>query len=108
MLPTLEGYQFESVREIVCLIAEGNYTKITLTDGRKLLISKSLGEIERLLGDARQFVRVHRSSTVNLFWIRRYVRGKGGYLVLCNDREVPVAASRREEFLRAAAAYFRG
>lgn len=107
MLPTLEGLQFELIREIVCLVAEGNYTHISMTDGRKLLISKPLGEIERYLGDARRFVRVHRSSTVNLFWIQRYVRGKGGYLVLCNDKEIPVAASRREEFLRAAAAYFR-
>lgn len=106
MLPVSDGLQFERVADIVSLRAEGNYTHLRFVDGRRLLISKSLGEIERYLGEARQFVRVHRSCTVNLFWIRRYVRGKGGYLVLEGGSEIPVSATRREEFLRAVQRFF--
>ena len=108
MLPVSDGLCFERIREIVALRAEGNYTHLYFRDGRKLLISKSLGEIEKYLGEARQFVRVHRSCTVNLFWIRHYVRGKGGYLQMESGPEIPVAASRREEFLIAVKRFFGG
>ena len=106
MLPVSDGLQFERVADLVSLRAEGNYTHLRFVDGRRLLISKSLGEIERYLGEGRQFVRVHRSCTVNLFHIERYVRGKGGYLVLAGGAEVPVSATRREPFLAAATAFF--
>lgn len=99
-LPTLDGFLFLPVRDLVCCEAESNYTKCCTASGETVLVSRTLKEFEELLAGHR-FVRIHHSHMINLRHLRRYVRGKGGYVVLTGGRELEVSVRRKEEFVRA-------
>ncbi|MFK7808083.1 MAG: LytR/AlgR family response regulator transcription factor [Saprospiraceae bacterium] len=105
-LPTMEGIQFEPVQQIVSLEAQGNYTALHFTGGRQLLVCKTLMEIEQMLNNSFQFVRIHRSFIVNLNRIMKYVRGKGGYVVMDDGSSRTVSNGKREDFFRAIKRYF--
>ncbi len=100
-LPILEGYLFQSVAEIALLTAESNYSCLHLTNGKKVLVCKTLRSMEALLQPFPQFVRVHRSHIVNLHLIEKYIRGKGGQIVLQGGHSVSVSNSRKANFLSA-------
>ena len=104
-LPTLEGIEFQEVRTIVYLEAQGNYTSIKLLNGRKILICKTLRETEDMLR-CDVFVRVHRSYTVNLHLLTKYVRGKGGYVIMEEGSVVNVSVGKKKNFLEAVEYFF--
>lgn len=105
-LPTLEGYLFRPVASILFLRAEGNYTMIRFANGSQELICKTLSHVQGMLAQYPQFVRVHRSFTVNIERIDRYVRGKGGYVVMECGTEVSVSNSRKPHLAKAVEQYF--
>lgn len=105
-LPTMEGIHFERIQEITSLEAQGNYTMIYFTNGRQLLVCKTLQDIEALLDCPYQFVRIHRSFTINLNQLQRYVRGKGGYVIMENGSNVNVSVGKKQGFLEAVEFYF--
>ncbi len=107
-LPTMDGIHFERIQHITSLEAQGNYTLLNFTDGRQLLVCKTLQDIEGLLNSAYQFVRIHRSFTINLNQLQRYVRGKGGYVIMENGTNVNVSVGKKQGFLEAVDFYFRG
>jgi len=97
-LPTMEGLQFVEVKQIICCEADSNYTKVILQDGSNILISKTLKEVANKL-EGHYFYRAHQTYLVNLMHIKKYVRGKNGYLVMDNGMSIPVARSRKDDFL---------
>ena len=52
------------------LLAEGNYTNIVLTNGKKILQTKQLGKFEFITEQDINFKRLHRSLIINLKLIR--------------------------------------
>ena len=100
MLPTMEGISFEKIKNIAYLEASGNYTLLHFTDGRHILVCRSLCEIESRLSSTC-FVRIHRSHSINLKHLKKYVRGKGGHVVLHNDVVLAVSAGQKDSFLNA-------
>jgi two-component system LytT family response regulator len=97
-LPTLEGLTFVQVDEIMHCDADDNNTMIHFTGGNRMLITKTLKDVEELLlGD--DFCRVHNSHVVNINHIRKYVRGNGGYVVMNNNNTISVSRARKEDFL---------
>ncbi|MEL6944171.1 MAG: LytTR family DNA-binding domain-containing protein, partial [Bacteroidota bacterium] len=64
-LPTFEGLVFVEVDQIIYCQSDNNYTKIFLKTDKDLFISKTLKELEELLGNYH-FYRVHNSYVVNL------------------------------------------
>ena len=105
-LPTLEGLQFERVQEIISLEANGNYTCLYFRENRKVLVSKTLHQLESLLNNPKQFVRIHRSHIINLNLLKKYVKGKGGYVVMEDGSTYSVASNRRAFFMKAVKRYF--
>jgi len=105
VLPTMEGFCFEKVKHINFLEASGNYTMLHFTDSRQVLVCKTLREVESMLPEDA-FVRIHRSHTIHLKHIKKYVRGKGGHVVLQNNATLVVAVGQRELFLEALKTYF--
>ncbi len=80
------------------LEADGAYTKVFLSDGSKLLISKKLKEFENILSNNKSFFRTHRSYIINIACIKQYIKSDGGSIVLQNNVSVPVARERKDEF----------
>ncbi|MDX1409067.1 MAG: LytTR family DNA-binding domain-containing protein [Saprospiraceae bacterium] len=97
-ISTHEGIELEFISDIIYLQAEGNYTTIVMSDGRKLLVSKTLKHFEQTL-DQYRFIRVHHSYFVNIRHIRKFIRTQGGYLLMSDKSTVPVSRRRREELI---------
>lgn len=99
-LPTMDGFIFEEVGNILYLEAQGNYTYIHLVGGKKFLVCKTLREVEMGIR-TDTFIRVHRSFTINMLLLIRYIKGKGGYVIMEDGSTVNVSAGRRKAFLEA-------
>lgn len=94
-LPTMQGLEFVPVESIISCSSSNNYTEFFLKDKKKLLVSRTLKEVEDMLAD-HSFIRVHNSHIVNLNAITRYVKGEGGYVVMADNSTVDVSRSRKE------------
>lgn len=98
-LPTLEGLLFVKPEEIIRCEANGNYTSFVLVGQGKVLVSKNIKEFEELL-ENYHFCRVHHSHIVNLEYVRKYIKGRGGYLVLSDGSTIEVSIRKRDKFLQ--------
>jgi two-component system, LytTR family, response regulator len=97
-LPTSEGLVFVKIADILYCEAVSNYTEITMVDGKKFLVTRTLKEYEELL-PAQNFFRIHHSSVINLNAVKKYVRGDGGYVVMVNDKSLDVSKRKKDGFL---------
>lgn len=96
VLRTQEFIQVVDFSDIMYCKSDAGYTTFFLTDGRKVLTSKSIKEYEDLLPGTK-FLRPHQSYVVNFRFIDRYRRGgDGGDIILKNGVEVPVATRRKD------------
>lgn len=86
---------FVRVRDIRCLTAEGNYSRITLTDGQSALLRMPLAHwLPRL--PSRRFAQIHRSTIVNLDEIERVdPQSPSTHLVFLRQVSAPLLMSRR-------------
>lgn len=98
-LPTLNGLQVVSLKDIVRCQAEANYTLFFFVVEKKMLVTKSLKEFEDLLVDY-DFIRVHNSHLINLNHIVKYRKGEGGVVAMSDGSEVDVSRRKKEEFLQ--------
>jgi len=98
-LPTMEGLQMIPIETIISCESNDNYTNLKLKTGKKLLVTRSLKEIEEAL-EQHSFIRVHRSFLVNLNEIEKYIKGEGGYLVMSDGTSIDVARNKKETLLR--------
>ena len=62
------------------------------------MICRSLKFYENALSEFG-FYRVHRSHMVNLEYVRRYIKGKGGSVILENGKEILVSNNKKEGLL---------
>jgi two-component system LytT family response regulator len=97
-LPTMEGYNFIKLDEIIRISAEGNYCKIFCLNNQTYTITKQIHDIEYKL-PPDSFCRVHNSHIVNIRHIKEYVKGRGGYLIMADRSQVDVSHRRKDEFL---------
>jgi two-component system, LytTR family, response regulator len=97
-LSTTNGLLFVKVAEIMYCESSGNYTHFYLCGDKKIVVSRQLGEYEKLLPE-NNFIRIHDKYIINLSFIKEYVKGSGGEVVLENGKEIPVATRRKEDFL---------
>ena len=98
-VPTHDGITFFHTDDIIYCQADGNYTKLHLTNNREELVTKILKDFELLLGNTG-FCRVHNSFLINLKHIQKYIRGEGGTVILTDDHQVDISRRRKEEFLK--------
>jgi len=88
---------FLTPEEIIYCESDGNYCKVHLTKGKPLFISKKLKDIQKLLPESK-FYRVHNSYIINLEKVREYLKSEG-YVVLENQKEIPVSRYKKTSFL---------
>jgi len=97
-IPQQDGFEVIETADIMYCKADDNYTEIFLSNNKKKLVSKTLKYIEESLKDAN-FARVHKSYLVNVNEIVKYVKGKGGSVILSNGKEIIVSASKKSDLL---------
>ncbi len=93
-LNTLDKLHIVNISDIVRCESDVNYTQFFFSNGNKLLVTRTLKDFEELLSD-HQFLRVHQSHLVNINFIKEFVKGDGGYLVMTDKTSVPVSTRKR-------------
>ena len=87
------------LNNIVFCQSDSNYTMVYLSDGNRMMLSKTLKQVEKLI-EHPDFFRVQNSFLVNLNHVKEYIRGEGGDLLMSNGKTVRVSRSKKEELLR--------
>jgi two-component system LytT family response regulator len=98
-LPTLHGYLFIKVSEIIRCESDNTYTTFFISDGRKIIVSKTLKQVEEMLSEYG-FFRVHNSHLINVSYLVEYLKGEGGQVKLSDGSVVDVSRRKKEEFLK--------
>lgn len=98
VLPDATGFLVVEVANIVRMESERNYTRFFFSDQPPTLITRTLKEYEDLLV-SHGFFRIHQSHLINLAYVKRYIRGKGGEVEMSDKSLLPVSRQKKEEFL---------
>ena len=93
-LHTLDKIHIKDLSDIVRCESSVNYTTFFFNDQSKLLVTKTLKEFDNLLSD-HNFFRVHQSHLINGEYVKEFVKGDGGYLVMKDGTTVPVSTRKR-------------
>ncbi|MDX9694940.1 MAG: LytTR family DNA-binding domain-containing protein [Bacteroidales bacterium] len=98
VLPQLNGFDVVKINDIIRCQANDNFTEFYLTNGTKKLISRTLKFYEDLLQDF-DFVRVHKSHLINMQYVVKYLKGKGGQVEMTDGSVVDVSVNQKASFL---------
>ena len=97
-LPCKDGLELISFDKIVKCQADRAYCNFYLIDNRKILVSKPMKDFQEILR-SKNFLKVHKSTIVNINHIEKFVRGKSGYLLMSDGSSVNVSVRKKEELL---------
>lgn len=99
LINTTEDIKVIRFEDVVCCVAESNYTRIHLVDGSKVMASKTLKDFETILHQPH-FLRIHHSYLINLRYIKRIIKTDGCMVELPHNIILDVSRSKREELLQ--------
>lgn len=88
---------FVETEKIIYCESDSNYTLFFLTDGQKIIVSKTLKDVEEIL-EGTDFFRVHASYLINMKHVSKFTRGDGGYVVMSNNQHITVSRKKKDEF----------
>ena len=97
-IPNADSLSFINVGEIIRCEANGGYTQFFMTNGEKVLSTKTIGEYEDLL-PSDIFLRIHSKHIINVQHIKKYHKGRGGFVEMEGSEMIEVSARRKTEFL---------
>jgi two-component system LytT family response regulator len=97
-ISAVDGIYFVNIKDIVRFEAEDNYTHIFLTNGDRITASKTIKAYEDML-ETMNFYRVHKRHVINLNYMRKFIKGDGGYLVMDDGKKIEVSRRRRPAFM---------
>ena len=72
-LPISDGVLFVEFENIICMEADGMYTRVFTTTSGGRMVSKPLKYFVDLLENETYFYRTHRSFLINIRHIKQYV-----------------------------------
>jgi two-component system, LytTR family, response regulator len=88
---------FVDTEKVVYCESDSNYTIFFLSDDRKIIVSKTLKDVEEIL-DGSDFFRIHASYLINMKHVTKFTRGDGGYVVMSNNQHITVSRKKKDEF----------
>jgi len=97
-LSTSEKIHVIETDQIIRCESDNYYTNFFLTDGKKILVSKTLKENEELLS-GHNFIRPHKSHLVNVKYIKGFLKIDGGYIEMTDGSRIPVSRRKREQII---------
>jgi two-component system LytT family response regulator len=97
VFPIKGGVALYRIDEIFYCKAEGNYTKVFLSNGESILLSKTIKSVETCLPDDI-FLRCHQSYIINIQHVHQYT-AEGGILLDQVNQCIPVSRRKRKSVL---------
>jgi two-component system LytT family response regulator len=95
-----DGTHIIQYSKLLYCTAHSNYTAIHQDGNNKIIISKTLKEMELLLENQPSFFRIHQSNIVNLDKIKKIIRNENTItLIMSDNAELTVSRSKKEELL---------
>lgn len=98
VLPLMDGFEVIQVKDVIRCEANDNFTDFILCDKPRLLICRTLKFYEGILTEFG-FVRVHKSHLVNIEHVKKYLKGKGGQLVMSDNSIVDVSPNKKDDLM---------
>jgi two-component system LytT family response regulator len=99
-LNTADRVHIVNVHDIVRCESDRNYTLFHLTGRREILVTRTLKEFDEML-EGSGFFRTHHSHLVNIDFVKEYVKGDGGYIVMTDGAAVPVSVRKKDSLMKA-------
>ena len=99
-LSASQGLFFVKINDIMYLEGDNCYTHVMMSDGKKYLVSKTLSNFDDILTGENTFFRAHKSFVINLNYIKQYVRGDGGEIIMTDDKTISLSRNKKEDFLK--------
>jgi two-component system LytT family response regulator len=96
MLRTSDQIHLVKYSELVRVEADGNYSTFFVSDGRKVIVSKSMKEFEEKLLE-NGFTRIHKSHIINIKMMVVFDKAEGGYVVMSDQTRIPVSSRKRDD-----------
>ncbi len=98
VLKTAEAIHFVDVQDIIYCKSDNSYTSFFLTTNESIIVSKSIKEFTEML-EPYGFFRPHQSYLVNIKHIKKIDKADGGFLVLKNNKEIPLSVRQKKKIL---------
>lgn len=98
VLHTFEGMHVVDTSDIIRCQSDDCYTNFFLQGGKRIIVSKTLKEIEEQLS-GKDFIRPHKSHLINIEYIRTVVRNDGGYIIMKDGSEIPISRRKKESVM---------
>jgi two-component system, LytTR family, response regulator len=97
-LPTANDIEFVNIGDVIRIEGDKNYSTFYLNDKRKVMVSRTLGEYEKMLEDTT-FMRIQKAHLVNLVYVKKYIKNDGGWILTADGAELPVSPLKRDALL---------
>ncbi|MFD2519776.1 LytR/AlgR family response regulator transcription factor [Emticicia soli] len=102
----LAGKKKVNPAEVLFMKADVNYTEVFLQDGERLIVSKTLKELEKRFVNYN-FFRTHKSYMVNLKYVTGYQIHEGLLVKVQDEHHVSLSRRRKEVFLDTVSKYMK-
>ena len=97
-IPIVGGFDFYRHHEIVRLEGDENHTNFFFADKTKVNSSHTLKYYElQLIG--KGFMRVHQSHIININYVKRYLKGEGGIVIMEDSSQIDVSRSHKDALI---------
>ena len=97
-LPANNGLVFYELSDIIYCNAEGAYTRFYFKNDKSVLVSGTLKDYADLLPES-MFCRIHNSFIINLGFVRKYYKGKGGVVEMLDGKKFEISFRKKGDFL---------
>ena len=91
------GFRIVKVSDIMYLQADSNYSILHLSGFDKIVATRALGEFELLL-DHPMFFRIHKSTIINLNFLRAYSSYQGNFAELTDGTRLSISRRKLNDF----------
>jgi len=99
ILKTSESIYMVNIQDIIRCESDDCYTKFYLVDGKKIMVSNTLKEYEKMLYEYG-FFRLHQSHMVNLNYMDHFDKKSGGIIFMKDNSKIPVSSRKRNSLLK--------
>lgn len=94
---SLSGVVFINLDDILYIEASSNYSILVLLDGEKVIVSKTLKDVQEIL-ENRNFFRIHRQYIINLNKVK-FFNKNDCLLTLENNKQLQVARIQKDKLI---------